>query len=59
AELCDIIPLFFINAQKNNLTMQRYLGLEHNFFEVKEDGKVDYDSSNWTRVMNEFLIKIK
>lgn len=55
SDLCDIVPLFFMDAKKNNLTLKRYLRLEHNFFEVKEDGKIDYNSSHWKKVMEEFL----
>lgn len=55
AELCDIIPLYFIQEGKGNLTLKRYLNLEHNFFDVKENGRPDYEKANWKEVMNEFV----
>lgn len=55
AELCDIVPLYFIQEGKENLTLKRYLNLEHNFFEVKEDGRTDYEKAHWKEVMNTFV----
>ncbi|MBP6425531.1 MAG: hypothetical protein KA278_07400 [Flavobacterium sp.] len=55
SDLCDIVPLFYIQKGKTNLTYKRYLNLEHNFYEVKDDGEVDYDKGHWEDVMNEFL----
>ena len=54
-DLCDLVPLFFIQNAKNNLTFKRYLNLEHNFFEVDENGKVNYEKEHWKEVMNEFI----
>lgn len=55
AELCDIVPLYFIQEGKENLTIKRYLNLEHNFFELKENGRPDYEKAHWKEVMNEFV----
>ena len=55
SDLCDIVPLFYIQNSKNNLTYKRYLNLEHNFFEVNEDGRANYEKEHWTEVMNEFV----
>ncbi len=55
ADLCDLIPLFFIQENKNNLTLKRYLHLEHNFFELDKQSKIDYDKAHWPKVMNDFL----
>ena len=55
SDLCDIIPLFFISANKDNLTLKRYLHLEHNFFEVEEDGRTNYEKAHWNNVMMEFM----
>ncbi|MFT5823003.1 MAG: pimeloyl-ACP methyl ester carboxylesterase [Crocinitomix sp.] len=55
ADLCDIIPLFFIEKNKNNLTLKRYLGLEHNFFELSENGRVNHEKGHWNDVMMEFI----
>jgi pimeloyl-ACP methyl ester carboxylesterase len=59
ADLCDIVPLFFIQEGKNNFTFKRYLGLEHNFFEVNERGRANYEKSHWSEVMDTFLKWIK
>lgn len=55
AELCDLVPLFYIQHSKTNLTYKRYPNLEHNFFEVNEDGTTNYDKEHWKEVMNEFV----
>ncbi|MBL7826777.1 MAG: alpha/beta hydrolase [Saprospiraceae bacterium] len=55
ADLCDLIPLFFIQEGKNNLTYKRYLGMDHNFFEVDEHGVPNYDKGHWKEVMQQFI----
>jgi pimeloyl-ACP methyl ester carboxylesterase len=55
ADLCDLVPLFFIQEGKKNLTHRRYLNLEHNFFERRADGRTDYEKAHWPTVMHEFL----
>lgn len=54
SDLCDIIPLFFIQAGKENLSFHRYPYLEHNFFEV-ENGRTNYEKAHWPEVMNAFV----
>ncbi|MCX8522857.1 alpha/beta hydrolase fold domain-containing protein [Chryseobacterium formosus] len=54
SDLNDIVPLFFIRENKNNLTLKRYLNLEHNFFEV-ENGKTNHDKPHWEEVMDDFV----
>ncbi len=54
-DLCDLIPLIFIHHRKTNLTLKRYINLEHNFFEVDENGSPIYSNGHWVEVMNEFL----
>lgn len=53
SDLCDMIPLFFIEQGNTNLSLKRYLGLEHNFFEV-ENGRPNYEKGHWNEVMDEF-----
>lgn len=55
SDLCDLVPLFYIQKAKDNLTYKRYLNLEHNFFEVNEDGTTNYEKEHWKEVMNEFI----
>ena len=54
SDLCDLVPIFYIQNAKNNLTFRRYANLEHNFFEV-EDGNTNYEKENWPVVMSEFI----
>jgi pimeloyl-ACP methyl ester carboxylesterase len=56
SDLCDLVPLFYIQNSKTNLTYRRYLNLEHNFFEVDEKGVVDYEKDHWKEVMNGFIL---
>lgn len=55
SDLCDVVPLFYIQNAKTNLTYKRYLNVEHNFFEVNEDGHANYEKEHWQEVMNEFI----
>lgn len=55
ADLCDLVPLFFIQEGKNNLTLKRYPRLDHNFFEVNAEGRPDYEKGHWREVMRAFL----
>lgn len=54
-ELSDYLPLYFIRARKNNLTIKRYFDMEHNFFEVDQNQQVDYKKPHWEEVMNAFV----
>ncbi|HET6243798.1 MAG: hypothetical protein H0V01_11755 [Bacteroidetes bacterium] len=54
-ENCDLLPISFIQHQKSNLTLKPYVGLDHNFFEVK-DGRPDFKNRNhWTDVIKEII----
>jgi ribosomal protein L14E/L6E/L27E len=55
AELCDMMPIFFIQNHKNNLIHKRYWNLEHNFFE-KKDNQTNYDKPHWQEVMHDFVV---
>jgi pimeloyl-ACP methyl ester carboxylesterase len=59
ADLCDIIPLFFIGEGKKNLTLKRYPGLEHNFFEVSPEGRPNYEKGHWAEVVKTFTEWVK
>ena len=54
SDLNDMVPLYFIRENKNNLTLKRYLNLEHNFFEV-ENGRPNHDKPHWEEVMDDFV----
>lgn len=55
ADLCDLVPLHFIEKGKDNLTIKRYIGLNHNFFEVTENGRPDRKKKHWNEVMSTFI----
>lgn len=54
SDLCDLVPLYFIRAHKDNLTYKRYLNMDHNFFEM-ENGEPNHDKPHWEQVMNRFI----
>lgn len=54
SDLCDLVPLYFIRAHKNNLTYKRYLNTDHNFFDM-ENGNPNHDNPHWKEVMNNFV----
>ena len=55
AENCDLIPLELISHGKTNYTLKSYVGLDHNFFELK-DGVPDHkDGAHWTDVMRDVI----
>ena len=55
SDLCDLVPLYFIREHKTNLTYKRYLNLEHNFFEIDENGNPNHEKPHWEEVMNSFV----
>lgn len=55
AFLNELIPIYFIQFGKTNYELKRYNGLEHNYFPVLADGKVDYENGKWAEVMNAFV----
>ncbi|MCF8238850.1 MAG: hypothetical protein K9I85_11880 [Saprospiraceae bacterium] len=55
ADLCDLVPLFFIREGWDHLTMKRYLHREHNFFLVDAGSRPDQSQPGWPEVMNAFI----
>jgi dienelactone hydrolase len=55
ADQCDLAPIAFLQQGKNNLTVKRYLRMEHNFFEIGADGRAQYDKAHWAAVMQAFV----
>jgi hypothetical protein len=50
ALLNDYLRTEIIRKRKTNFTFNAYIGLDHNFFGMKETGEVDYDNFNWDKV---------
>lgn len=55
ADFCDLLPIYFIEKNKNNYTIKRYPNLEHNFFPVNDNGMPNRSDGKWKLVMNEFI----
>ncbi|MDP3913879.1 MAG: hypothetical protein Q8R96_09095 [Bacteroidota bacterium] len=55
AEYCDLLPIDFIQAGKQNYKISPFLGLEHNFMEVDSIGNPIPERCHWDRVINDFL----
>lgn len=55
ADLCDLLPLYFIEKGKSNFYLKRYANLEHNFFPLDENGRPNHKEGKWKTVMNEFI----
>lgn len=43
-----------IRLKRRNFTFKEYNGLEHNFFEVKPTGAIDYDKYNWDKIADDW-----
>lgn len=52
-ELCEMSPLFFIKANKTNLTLKRYFYLGHNFCQLDDERKEDISTMKWKEVMSD------
>jgi len=50
APYVDFLQLELINRRKSNVDFNCYIGCEHNFFPLKDDGSVNYDEFNWDKV---------
>ncbi len=46
----DYLHLETISANKSNFTFNAYIGWEHNYFGFHENGEVNYEEFNWTKV---------
>lgn len=55
----DYLRIEMIRQEKRNFSFKPYIGLEHNFFPIKENGKPNYDKYNWNNVANDWWKWIK
>lgn len=46
----DFLQIEMIRQKKKNFTFQAYVGLDHNFFGIKNNGETDYEDFNWDKV---------
>jgi len=47
----DYFRVEMIRQKRTNFTFKAYIGVEHNFFPLKPDGKINYDVFNWDKVV--------
>ena len=52
----DYLRFWAIQNKKANFFFKDYIGLEHNFFGLDNQGKVDYSNFNWDKVADDWLI---
>lgn len=50
----DYLRVETIRQKRRNFIFKTYVGTEHNYFPVKPNGKIDYDTFNWDRVANDW-----
>ena len=50
----DYLRVEMIRQKKNNFMFKAYVGTEHNYFPLKENGQVDYEIYNWDKVADDW-----
>jgi pimeloyl-ACP methyl ester carboxylesterase len=50
----DYLRVESITQKKTNFTFKAYIGTEHNYFPVKPNGQIDYDTFNWDKVADDW-----
>ncbi len=53
-QAADYFRIEMIRLHKSNFTYKGYIGVEHNFFPVKPNGKINYDIDNWNKVAEDW-----
>lgn len=46
----DFLQIEMIRLKKKNFTFKTYVGLDHNYFGIKNNGETDYENFNWDKV---------
>lgn len=52
----DMLQIEMIQENKTNINFKSYLNREHNYFEVLENGQINYDKFGWDLVGKDWLI---
>lgn len=52
---CDLLPIEFNRIGKTDYKLKAYPGLGHNFEEIDENGKSNYNKMYWDEVFSEFV----
>ena len=59
ASFNDYLRVEMIRSNKSNFTFNAYLGLEHNYFPLKQSGEINYEIFNWDKIGIEWLNWLK
>ena len=51
----DYLRVETIRKHKSNFTFSAYIGAEHNFFPINQNGQINYDIFNWDKVADDWL----
>lgn len=55
----DYFRVDLIRKRKTNFTFLPYIGTEHNYFPILQDGKPNYDIFNWDKVVKDWIKWLK
>jgi Acetyl xylan esterase (AXE1) len=50
----DYLRIELLRQRKENFTFKTYLGREHDFWSLKENGEINYNDSGWDKVANDW-----
>ncbi len=50
----DCLRIEMIRQKKKNFTFRALIGTEHNYFPVKSNGQIDYNTFNWVKVAQDW-----
>lgn len=51
----DYLRVETIRERKTNFTFNAYIGTEHNFFPLKQNGEINHNVFNWNKVADDWL----
>jgi pimeloyl-ACP methyl ester carboxylesterase len=52
----DYLRVETVRKQRKNFTFKAYIGTEHNYFPIKENGETNYDLFNWDKVAEDWRL---
>lgn len=56
APFIDYMRIDFIRKERQNFYFKAYIGTEHNYFPVTQEGQIDYSIYNWDDVANYWTV---
>ncbi len=55
----DYLRVEAIRKHKSNFSFNAYIGTEHNYFPLKNNGEINYDIFNWDKVAYDWLVWLR